>query len=146
MDPRKVATYNSILHKQLAYHKVFQKLEVLEHAISDNQWNSAHTQTYKALDEVITQSMLHAEHSISRRCAQAYDWSITLAQAMHSVRYWKLRIKQAKSLFVSDHILQVTHKLAGLQEQVTEPSSLPDLLSRLHAAKQHLEGCQKKRP
>jgi hypothetical protein len=129
--------------KQLDYHNIFQKIETMEATLTQNAWTDRHTLDYIKVDKTIAESMLHAERTITRRHTGTYEWSVALSQSIYVVRYWKLRIKQAKASFVSPHILQSTHASAGLPVQATTPTSLQDLIQQLRQAKQHLETSKK---
>jgi hypothetical protein len=116
-DPHKIKAYNTALVKQLEYHSVFKKLEIMNEAVVNNSWSPHFTSEYIKLDNTITESMISAEQSIVRRGTNTFDWSVTLAQSVHSVQYWTLCIKQAKHMPVSHHLLQMTHKMSGLPDE-----------------------------
>jgi hypothetical protein len=86
-DPRKIEAYIKALTKQLEYHKIPEKLTELENISNTAQWSDYHTQEYSKIDNIITESMLFAERSITRHRTQNYNWSIELAQAIHTVHY-----------------------------------------------------------
>ncbi len=142
-DPRKVRAYHDTLTKQLTYHNIPNKLDLMDILLHRNEWTDTHTIEYMKVDKIITESMLYAERTITRRCTQTYEWSVALSQSIHAVRYWKLRIKQAKTHFVSSHILQVTHASAGLPELAAKPATLSNLILQLRSAKSHLDTCKR---
>jgi hypothetical protein len=143
LDPRKVISYKEHLHKQLEYHKVFDKLKDLTYAAEHNLWSEQHTKEYNALDRIITESMIYAEKEITRVITGNYEWSVQLAQAIHSLRYWKLRIKRAHAIRVTDYFLTATHQLAGLPQDATDQMTLPALIQNLHQSKEYLASCKK---
>jgi hypothetical protein len=61
-DPKIVSTYKSLLHKQLQYHKVNEKLNYLKAAAHNNSWTKASQEEYEKLDKIITEAILHAEY------------------------------------------------------------------------------------
>jgi hypothetical protein len=63
--PTIVAAYKSTLFKQLTYHKVKEKLLLLQEATSDSTWTPELQVVYEKLDRTITEAMLHAETTSS---------------------------------------------------------------------------------
>jgi len=50
--------------------------------------------------------MICAERACSRTFSTQYQWSPALSAAVNSVRYWRLRIRQAKCAAISQYTLQ----------------------------------------
>ncbi len=75
-DPRKISAYNSTLHKQLDFHAVFKKLDMLSDAAKDNLWTPYLTSLYTKLDVTITESMKFTKRSLSRRRSNTFEWSV----------------------------------------------------------------------
>jgi hypothetical protein len=65
-DPRIVSAYLHTLTKQLDSHKIFDKVKILQQK-EPHQWEDVDYQTYKKLDAIITESMLHAERTVGAR-------------------------------------------------------------------------------
>jgi hypothetical protein len=82
-----VIKYKEVLHDQLLYHKVSERIADLETAAQQQSWTAQHTQEYERLDTLITESMLHAERSSGKRYTKRYEWSPTLVQSVEKVRY-----------------------------------------------------------
>jgi hypothetical protein len=73
--------------------------------MSSNAWN-------ESLDGTITSSMLTAENNLSKRVTTTYHWSPQLKTTVQCLRYWHLRLKQARNLPVS--LNQLEHfRVAG---------------------------------
>jgi hypothetical protein len=108
-DPRKVEAYIKQAEFQMDYHRIEEKIELIE-SLNTASSRSPHQQVlYEKLDKVISESMIHSERSITRTRTGP-------AQSIQAVRYWKLRLKHLSSLKVTDHILKVTLHKAGLPE------------------------------
>jgi hypothetical protein len=66
-DPRLVTKYKEVLHHQLEYHRILDRVQELEKAAQQNSWMPQHTQDYEDLDTIITKSMLTAEKSAGKK-------------------------------------------------------------------------------
>jgi hypothetical protein len=86
-DPRLKNQYRDILHKQLEYHKIYDKVESLQVASATGTWSDAHTQDYQSVDKTITEAMLHAESNTGRKFSTRYEWSPELKWAVQTFRY-----------------------------------------------------------
>ncbi len=62
---------------------------------------------YEKIDKIITESMIYVERMIARHRTNMYEWSNQLAQSIHAIRYWKLRLKW---------ISMFNHQAAGLPD------------------------------
>jgi hypothetical protein len=85
-----VDKFRKVLHTQLEYHKVEEKLADLQHHADNNTWTSEHTKSYQTLDTIITEAMLHAESHTWRSFSTTYEWSQMLTCAVPAHRYWTL--------------------------------------------------------
>jgi len=99
-DPCKVVKYKEVLHEQLQYHNIPDKLKVLSEAAANKHWMEDCTKQYEVLDTLITQSMLYAERSCSKRYTKRFEWSPALIQRVETVRYWRLLLKRSKGLSI----------------------------------------------
>jgi hypothetical protein len=66
-DPRQVNRYREVLYHQLAYHKVFEKCKALLEIADKTAWSTKSMAQYETLDKIITEAMLHAEVSCSKK-------------------------------------------------------------------------------
>jgi exonuclease III len=57
-DPRLINKYRDILHEQLNYHKIYEKVQTLQEASDTGAWTSATTEEYQKIDKLVTESML----------------------------------------------------------------------------------------
>jgi hypothetical protein len=53
------------------------------------------------LDALITEAMLKAERTISKKYTDTYQWSPALKAAITTLTYWKLRLSQLKGKVIS---------------------------------------------
>ena len=141
-DPRYVRKYSSILSEQLTYHKVHDKTEDLQRKITDNQWTAEDKERYQRLDIIITEAMLSAERKASCRYSTTYDWSPTLTHAVHTYRFWKMKLKQIKGLTVSTQVINKTHADASLPPDIltatyTEHQIIQAIKAAYHQMRQH---------
>jgi len=86
--------------------------------------------------------MLTAETDITKRITTTYQWSPTLKQAVQRLRYWHLRLRQARQQPVSES--QLNHFL--LDGDITQDSinitTEADIKKEHHAAYQNLKVLQ----
>jgi hypothetical protein len=106
-DPRVVNAYNTKLHELLSNHNVFSRLDALQKQVAQETWTTESQVEYEHLDKTITESMLTAERNISKRIITKYQWSPKIKQAVQSLRYWNLRLRQAHQKPFSP--VQLTH-------------------------------------
>jgi hypothetical protein len=90
LDPRVVKECETILLKQLDYHKIPSKIEELKEIAHEGKLTTEEEKKYKKLDRLITVGMLHAEKSVSRKVSKTYMWSPALSRVIHGLSYWKL--------------------------------------------------------
>jgi hypothetical protein len=83
-----------MLHHQIQYHRIPTRLEVLATAAEAQTWEPHHTEEYQKLDDLITESMLHAERQVGRHHTAKFKWSPKLKLAVMLYRYWTLRLRQ----------------------------------------------------
>jgi len=127
-DPRQD---REVLYDQLNYHYVFDKSKVLSEAASTNQWLSNHTSQYELLDQtIITQAMLFAKQSCSKRYTKRFEWSPKHIQLVEAVRYWRLLLKRSKRLPIKPSRIQRAKDSAGLS-LTQETISIPHVISGL---------------
>jgi len=74
--------------------------------LNTNQWDAACVAEYELLDNIITTSMLMAEHELSKRVTTTYQWSPVLKKAAQGLRYWTLRLRQSSNKPVSVNRLE----------------------------------------
>jgi hypothetical protein len=72
-DPRRVNKYKEILHQQLSYHKVPDLCTTLLTAANSDTWSPKHLALYESLDKTITEAMLFAESSCSRKVTKRFE-------------------------------------------------------------------------
>jgi hypothetical protein len=138
-DPRKTEAYKTALHKQLEYHKVFDKCKLLKEAAEQNLWGSDQIVKYDRLDVIITQSMLYAEKACSKRYTKRYEWSPQLIRAVESVRYWRLLLKRSKGLQIQCSTISRAKSNAHLPNS-PEPVDQPSIINSLKKALTHMKG------
>jgi hypothetical protein len=82
-DPRIIDKYNEVLTKSLTYHKIFDKVNFLQTKLDTDKWDDRSHQTSIAVDQIITESTLHAEQSLGKRTTSRFQWSPKLQLAVH---------------------------------------------------------------
>jgi len=145
-DSKRVTKYREVLHEQLQYHKIPDKLKFLSEAAANKQWTDDCTTQYEVLDAIITQSMLHTEKSCSKRHTKCFKWSPALIQRIETVRYWTLLLKRSKSLPIRPSTILRAKESAHLliehdiEDQPLIIHNLQDALQSLrYAQKTHVE-------
>jgi len=131
-DPKIVTKYRSVLHDQLTYQKVQDKLVILREHATNSTWTAADMETFQTLDDTIMQAMLYAEKSTSEKFSTKYDWSPQLQQAVEAHRFWTLCLKHARGYTVSPSTLERYRTKAQLEPQ--ENLSVPKITQNLKAA------------
>jgi hypothetical protein len=81
-------------------------------------------QSYEKLDWLITESMLCTERKTAHMVSSKYDWSPTLAQANHSVRFWDMCCRKSLGIKFPDRVLTNAAGKARI-----DPSLLPTPLT-----------------
>jgi exonuclease III len=141
-DPRIVANYNNHLHEQIEYHKIVDKYRNLMEQAESNTWSLIHEDNYEKVDQINTESMIHAERQ-GGKYTKKYDWSPTLIQAVQTVRYWELLLKRSKGQLVAQSTIDITRHAAGLPLYSNDYFNRPTIVSKLRAARLWKRSCQK---
>ncbi len=92
---------------------------------------------------IITESMRHTDSTLMHHCTGPFEWSIHLAQAFQTVRYWKLHLKKQQHLNILDITLMTTRESAGLPESVELPLPTDVMVTHLREAKEYAKSCWK---
>lgn len=145
LDPRIVTQYHDVLKDQLAYHKIPGKVEQLLADSKTNPQNRDIPLQFEKTDKLLTECMLHAERTSSKKFSTRYQWSPALSSSVNAVRYWRLRLRQAKGIPISTHTLQKQMKAANIETDTTLDT--PAIVKKLREAlatlrdhqKQHIE-------
>jgi hypothetical protein len=131
--------YKKILKDQLEYHNIEKKREYLRTTVREVTWSEDEVSMYETIGQINSESMLYAERQVQKKFTEKYEWSPKLIQAVQSIRYWKLRIKKAKGLYVTDHMLNTTLKAANLPTSSGDYLPFSIILSRLKEAREILK-------
>jgi hypothetical protein len=113
-DPRRVNKYKEVLHQQLSYHKVQERCKALQEVVDLNSWTIAHIDQDETLDRTITEAMLYAEASCSRKFTKRFEWSPSLVESVEAVRFWRLLLKRSKGLPIHSSTIHLARSKAGL--------------------------------
>jgi hypothetical protein len=132
-DPRRTTKYRESLHQQLTYHKVIEKCQSLLEAADRNTWTSEHLDQYEKLDRTITEAMLYAEASCSRKVTKRYEWSPSLIESVEVLRFWRLLLKISKGLPIHHSTITLARLKAGLSCNL-EDSDQPTIIQSLRSA------------
>jgi hypothetical protein len=92
-DPRTVDKYLDILQTQLEYHKIYDKYEDLQEKSDQGAWSNECILKYERMDNIITESVIHADRMVAKRYSTRYEWSPEIIRSVNDVRYWELRLK-----------------------------------------------------
>jgi len=65
-DPRIVKEYQAVLEKQIKYHKLDSKIQELMEKAESGTWDDTNTTQYEHIDQLFTQTLIAAEHKVSR--------------------------------------------------------------------------------
>jgi hypothetical protein len=143
-DPRLVDQYIATLVAQLNYHKVLEKSSALLKAADANTWTPEDAVEYEKLDKIITEAMIHAERSVSKKISLTYQWSPQLKAAIHTLTYWKLRLSQLKGKTISNHTLSKIFQHTTLTANQARPLPIETVINEFRQAKTTLKEAQKK--
>jgi hypothetical protein len=99
-DPRIVDKFLDLLQKQLIYHKIYDKNEELKEKSEMGEWTTKTVQQYEIMDKIITESVRYADRSVGKRYSTKYEWSPEILRSVNELRYWTLRLKQTKGIWV----------------------------------------------
>jgi hypothetical protein len=102
-----VSKYIKTVKDQLAYHNIEEKKDRLKVKVAEGTWHPEDECEYERIDQIGVESALYAERQIARKYTKKYVWSPKLMQAVQGVRYWRLRLKWAIGLRMTDHILNI---------------------------------------
>jgi hypothetical protein len=138
-DPKKRKKYKAQLHDQLDYHNVQQKKLDLATLAETGQWTDDTIVSYQKLDKTITESMRCADKALLSKKSGKYMYSPTLAIAVQEVRYWRLRLKRVKGIYITDHQLQTTAAMAKLNGEVHQVLSRLDIVHHLRESRDKVE-------
>jgi len=143
-DPRIVTGYEKTFLHQLQYHKLEQKINTLMLTANQKQWTEESTKTYEQVDQLMTESMLAAERSVSRKISTTYAWSPKLKAAVSALRYWKLCLKRAHGQVISDSTLRRLQEEAAIDiDLLPSPVYITDIVKSLRSARATLTNYQK---
>jgi hypothetical protein len=120
-------------------HNLLGKSENLFKVAEAGLWTSAETEGYEKLDRLLTEAMLKAERSISKKFSMMYQWSPRLKEAIHALTYWKLRLSQLKGKAISGHTLTKLFKNANLESCKSNPLPLEEVIKEVRQARAALK-------
>jgi hypothetical protein len=141
-DPSLVEKHNELLQRQLAHHKIPEKLADLQKTVFLNGWSPADQVTYEKLDHIITEAMLYDEKKSSKKYTGRFFWSPDLIKSVQAERYWKLWLKTTKGITVTPQALSRTQEAAGLAPP-SSPPTLAMVVQELSNAKRTRKALQK---
>jgi len=142
-DPRLKNQYRDILHEQLVYHKVYDKVQALQEVSDAGNWTAEHIEEYQKLDKLITEAMLHSERNTGKRVSTRYEWSPTLKKSVQAYRYWQLRYRQARHLGISLPRLTNLKLQAELSDMEIQVTLVHEILTHLQQAADSLHQHQR---
>jgi len=143
-DPRLVTQYEEIVMRQVQYHKLNDKIPQLLQRAENSTWTAEDTQQYEAIDRLLTEAMLSAEQTISKKVSTTYAWSPKLKEAISALRYWKLSLKRANGRTIPDSVLFKYQSAANIDPTtLPSPLRLPMIVTFLREARQTLQEYQK---
>jgi len=128
-DPRLTEKYQELLLKQVAYHKLDKRAEDLLKTAQEGLWSETHTAEYETIDRQLTEGMLSAEHAISKKVSNTYALSPKLKQAVSTLKYWQLCLKNAHGKSMSNKRLLYLQQDANI-DPTTIPDRDPDIMSK----------------
>ncbi len=130
-----MTAYKIALINQLTYHKVKDKLRMLQEATEHGVWSSELKEVYKKLDRTITEVMIHAENISTPTIKKAYEWSPAQPQSTYEIKYWELRIKILKGFPVNPTVLSAVHYKTRLSSEHTKSMSMAALVENLRTTR-----------
>jgi hypothetical protein len=142
-DPRIFTAYLKHLQQHLAYHKLPEKIETLHNHAQQYPNDPTIAQQYNKIDKLLTEGMLAVEKRSCKKYSDKFQWSPALAKAVNVVHYWRLCMKQAKGIIVSNHHLIKAVQLAALKEE-NKPMTTTSILTNPRVAHQTLRNLQKR--
>jgi hypothetical protein len=133
-DSRKVEKYLESLERQISYHKILEKLEILHASVQNGTWTLDHNTQYKRLDNLLSESMLYTEKALTKALSKRYEWSPVLKQSIHALRFWELSRKQSIGLKLPNTSLQ-----KEAEKDVLDLSTLPSPLTCMSIMKYRMQ-------
>lgn len=133
-DSRKVEKYLESLERQILYHKILEKLEILHASVQNGTWTLDHNTQYKRLDDLLSESMSYTEKALTKALSKRYEWSPVLKQSIHALRFWELSRKQSIGLKLPNTTLQ-----KEAEKDVLDLSTLPSPLTCMSIMKYRMQ-------
>jgi ribonuclease HI len=133
-DPRKVQNYLEVAKHQIQYHKIVEKKNYLQETATNGLWGYSDIDEYEKIDQLQSEIYIHAERSITKKYSKKYDWSPTLARAINTVRFWRLKLKRSKGQIVSDSTLSATANKASVPEHFHGITTRHEIIEQLRLA------------
>jgi len=144
-DPRIVNQYLTVLGEQLQYHKIFDKVEDLNDTSEAEEWKPENVQHYEQVDNILTESVRYAERRVAKRYSDTCEWSPVLLRSVNLVRYWVLRLKQSKGVYVDQSTLWKLRGAAKLPLKQSEAmTKRMDIVENLRDARREMRENQKR--
>jgi hypothetical protein len=135
-DPRKIDRYKTTLHEQLTNHKVLDKCQDLLDIATKGEWSLDFTIAYEKLDKIFMESMLYAEKVCSKKFTKLYEWPPCLIQAVEVVCFWRLLLKRANGVQVSQSSILQSINNANIPVSLSEITDSTVIVWRLRLALQ----------
>jgi len=139
-----VNKYYDHLWQQIHYQKLDDKNRHLHEQVSKGQATHSVREQYESIDKLLMEAILYAESNSDKQYSTNYQWSPVLEQAAFQVKYWLLRIQEAKGRLVH-HSRKVTlQDLAGKPADKTQRMIMPQLALEIRADRSTLRALQAK--
>jgi hypothetical protein len=142
-DSRLVKEYQKAVIRQLDYHHIPDKVNLLYAAAQQNNWTDNMVDKYEKLDTLITEAMLSAEKLISRKVSKTFQWSPSLSSAIYTLSYWKLRLSQLHGKTISQYSLNKIFKRNKLPAHNVNKLPIDQIIKNVRQARQDLKTIQK---
>jgi hypothetical protein len=143
-DPRIVSKYIEALDKQIAYHKLNAKINIMHQDAITRNLPMAWSKSYERLDKLLTESMLYAESVSAKENSGKFQWSPVLKVAVKATQFWSVLLKQAKGLQINEAQKQRLLAEADLREEVGQKRwSIPEIINQLRQTRADLRQLQK---
>jgi hypothetical protein len=144
-NPRLTEKYQELLSKQVAYHKLDKRADDLLKTAQEGLWSETHTTEYETIDRQLTEGMLSAEHAISKKVSNTYALSPKLKQAVSTLKYWQLCLKNAHGKSMSNKRLLYLQQDANIDPTtIPDPVRIMDIVTNLRKARKTLKAYQQK--
>jgi hypothetical protein len=137
-----VNRYREALHHQLGYHNILERSKSLLEVANENKWSPDHLLRYERLDQIITESMLYAEATCSRKITKPYEWSPKLIHAVETTRFWQLLLKRSRGIPVQPSTIYLARSNVDLSP-ATDSYDQPTIINNLRTAIQTMRDLQK---